>query len=117
MPTEYRRVVFPNRELRQALVQYGDPNGAQFPPGEIISVTLPEGVGDTVQVTVLDTARNITFTADFPVARIAAALINFCIQNKVPIPKKGRKSLRLMGDNLALDIVMRERNLLDIDPA
>lgn len=116
MPTEYRRMVFPNRELRQALTQYGGEGRDPFPPGDIISVSLPKGGGDTVQVTVLDTARNVTFTADFPVAQIAAALIRYCIENKVPIPKKSRKSLRLMGDNLALDIVIRERNLVDIDP-
>lgn len=114
MPTEYRRVVFPNRELREALAA-SDPGGEPFPPGEIISVAMPEDGEGTVRVTVLDTACNATFTSDLAVSRVAAALIRFCIDNKVPIPKKGRKSLRLMGDNLALDIIIRERNLLELD--
>lgn len=114
MPTEYRRVVFPNQELRQALVNYAGESGEAFPDGEIISVAIPEDSGDTIQVTVLDTARGATFSKNFRTAHVAAALIKFCIDNKVPIPKNSRKSLRLMGDNLALDIIIRERNLMEI---
>lgn len=115
MPTEFRRVVFPNQELRQALSEYGAPGSEPVPAGDIVAVSIIEAPAETVRITLLDTAQNATFTADFSAAHIAAALIRFCITHKVPIPKRSRKSLRLMGDNLALDIVVRERKLFDIE--
>ena len=114
MPTEYRRVVFPNQELRQALAAYETEEEHAVPPGEIVAVAIPDSPAGMVRITLLDTTENATYSADFAATHIAAALIRNCIDNRVPIPKNSRKSLRLMGDNLALDIVIRERNLLDI---
>ena len=114
MPTEFRRVVFPNQELRQALSEYDAPEGEPMPAGDIVAVSIVEKPAETVQITLLDTTQNVTFTADFTASHIAAALIRYCITHKVPIPKHSRKSLRLMGDNLALDIVVREQNLAEI---
>jgi hypothetical protein len=114
MPTEYRRVVFPNHELRQALAVYHGDDEQPIPPGEIVAVAILDSPANTVRITLLDTAQSATFTADFSASHIAAALIRYCIDNRVPIPKDSRKSLRLMGDNLALDIVVRERKLVDI---
>lgn len=115
MPTEFRRVVFPNHELRQALAEYESQDADGIPPGDVVAVALLETPADTVRITLLNTAENATFTADFSASHIAAALIRFCITHAVPIPRHSRKSLRLMGDNLALDIVVRERNLGDIE--
>ena len=114
MPTEFRRVVFPNQELRQALSEYDAPEREPMPAGDIVAVAILEKPAGTVQVTLLDTTQNVTFTANFTASHIAAALIRYCITHKVPIPKHSRKSLRLMGDNRALDIVVREGNLAEI---
>jgi hypothetical protein len=115
MPTEFRRVVFPNQELRQALSEYEAQGNEPVPAGEVVAVAILDKPAEMVRITLLDTTQNATFTADFPASYIAAALIHFCIEHKVPIPRNSRKSLRLMGDNLALDIVVRERKLVDID--
>lgn len=114
MPTEYRRVVFPNQELREALIGYQGDGGQDMPPGDIVAVTLLDSPANTVRITLVSTSEGASYTADYNAAHIAAALIRYCIEHKVPIPKHSRKSLRLMGDNLALDIVIRERNLMDI---
>lgn len=115
MPTEFRRVVFPNHELLQALAEYETPEAKSMPPGDIIAVAILETPVDTVEVTLLDTTQNATFRAQFTASHIAAALIGYCIAHGVPVPRNSRKSLRLMGDNLALDIVVREQKLVDID--
>ena len=65
MPTEFRRVVFPNQELRQALREYESHGKEAVPDGEIVAVSILEKPAETVRVTVLDTAQNATFTADF----------------------------------------------------
>lgn len=116
MPTEYRRVVFPNHELRQALLDYHADGEQDMPPGDIVAVAILDSPANTVRVTLLDTAANATYTADFSASHIAAALIHFCSRNQVPIPRHSRKSLRLMGDNMSLDIVVRDRKLVDIRP-
>lgn len=108
MPTEYRRVVFTNQELMQALMAYQSEADQPVPAGDIIAVNILESPASTVRITLLDTIEGATFTADFAASHIAAALIRFCIEHKVPIPKNSRKSLRLMADNIALDIVLRE---------
>ncbi|MEX2009836.1 MAG: hypothetical protein WEC41_06540 [Dongiaceae bacterium] len=113
MPTEYRRLVFPNRELRQALAAHGG-DQVELPAGDIIAIAIVEDGQQIVRATFLDAANNSTFTADFIAEYIAAALIRHCIEHRVPMPKKSRKSLRLMGDNLSLDIVIRETKLVDI---
>lgn len=108
MPTEYRRVVFSNQELIQALVAYQSEDDQPVPAGDIVSVAILESPASTVRITLLDTARNATFTADFAASHIAAALIRYCIEHRVPIPRNSRKSLRMLADNIALDIVFRE---------
>ncbi len=114
MPTEYRRIVFPNQELHAALSEYQGAEIQDMPPGDIVAVALLDSPANTVRMTLVSTSEGTSYTADFNAAHIAAALIKFCIDRKVPIPKHSRKSLRLMGDNLALDIVIREKHLLDI---
>lgn len=126
MPSEVRRLVFSNNELSAALAHYGKMYDIHFPDGKIIKVTLAQedsGGGErnwgdfSAQYNVEDGNANliITFfnesnfehkmfsvTSDF----VSGALIQHCLDNNVPIPRRSRKKLDVTGFNACLDITI-----------
>lgn len=126
MPNEIRRLVFSNQELGDALRHYGRVYDVGFPDGKIIkSAFADEGSGSghgkfgdfTSQYNVEDRDKSliVTFfnektfehkmysvTSDF----ISGALIQHCLDNSIPIPRRSRKKLDVTGFNICLDIII-----------
>jgi hypothetical protein len=102
MPTELRRIVFTNRELRQAL----DSNlahGAAKPPSDSLdSVKFVDDKENEIVVTT--SVGGGTVETVLGTALVAAALIKFCMATGVRLPRAAKKSISLSGDNLALDL-------------
>jgi hypothetical protein len=51
---------------------------------------------------------NVTKKESFHFApeQVAAALIYYCRQRRIPLPRAGKKSLEIRGDNLCLKILL-----------
>jgi len=127
MATEIRRVLFSHKESLEAIKAYGKKNDVSFPKGKIIrarfagtpeyelnnlkkhksevisdynlkedprAVTLTIFCDDTLE------QRYFNLTSNF----ISIALIEFCIANKIMLPKDAEKKLDLTDFNLCLDL-------------
>ncbi len=127
MAIEMRRVVFSHEESMDAIKAYGSKNDISFPKGKIIrarfagnpeyeinslktikspvqseynlksdprAVTLSIFCDDNLE------QKYFNLTADF----ISTALIEYCIHNKIMLPKDAEKSLDLTDFNICLDI-------------
>jgi hypothetical protein len=102
MPTELRRIVFTNSELHEALDANLAHGTAKFPSASLDSVRFVDDRENEIVVTTSvggDTVETVLGTA-----RVAAALIKFCMATGVRLPRAAKKSISLSGDNLALDL-------------
>src|SRR3954467_8090639 len=99
MPSELRRIVFSNDELRQALDAYYLGIGKSLPVGYVRSARFAADPAQIV-ITIYDRREDQTHEAALNAAQVAAALIKFCFAHRIPIPKHAQKSLALSGDNV-----------------
>ncbi|MFM2042041.1 MAG: hypothetical protein RLY86_617 [Pseudomonadota bacterium] len=102
MPTEIRHIIFTQEEVVRGAVDYHRRSGSPLPTGSIIKMVVEKEPA-------LRIALHIALDADDSRAVIwiehqvlAAALIFFCIQNRIPLPTKAAKELTLMGEKIAL---------------
>ena len=130
MPSEIRRMVFFHGELADALRDFGQKYDVEFPNGKVIKASLAskaeyelhtqnalpamplakeynvKQLSNSIIVTFFDEAsfahKYFNLASDF----ISAALIHYCIQHKIPIPKAGRKKLDVTEFNICMDIVL-----------
>ncbi len=132
MPREIRRIIFTQDEATEALSNYGNKFNMTFPSGKVIKVNFGasteydqhpmksfqstlhrqyniEQKPRATIVTFFDSTtlehKYFNLTADF----ISSALIEYCIEHKIMLPKAARKTLDIAEFNLVLDI-MPEQN-------
>ncbi len=101
---ELRRIVFSQDELRQALHGQRIDGRVVLPVGAIQSASFLEGSDANVMLRIYDEQSDKHHEIVLPNAFVAAALMGFCIQSKVPLPRSARKSIAIAGQNIALDL-------------
>jgi hypothetical protein len=100
MPNEYRRLVFSNDELRQALDAHLG-SAALLPGGRLENLRFSDRSDDQLIATfaggahALETVLNISL--------VTAALIKQCLINGIPLPRRAQKWITLFADGVALD--------------
>lgn len=127
MPREVRRLVFTHAESTKAIVNYSQQFDMSFPQGRIIKAqytgsaeyefhtmkSFKSNIHDKYNVKENAKSIIITFfdettfehkfynlTADF----LSAALIEYCIDKNIMMPKEAQKTLDLTEFNICLDI-------------
>lgn len=104
MPTEIRHIIFQQDEVVRAIIDYHRRTGNQLPTGTIIKTSFEKeptvrcGLHIGVDA---DNSRQIVWIEE---QILAAALIFFCIQNRIPLPTKSTKILQVMNDQVALKV-------------
>lgn len=104
MPSEMRRLTFSREELITALTQHYQASPDRLPEGRIVDCTLIARPKALVRLQVLDPSNNGTHAQDMPLEHVAAALLRYCMNHRIPVPKRSRKSIEIVGDSLCLDI-------------
>jgi len=102
MPTETRRIHFSNAEVADAIENFAKATKYPMPPGKIAECKIDAHAGLAAILTVHHVAEGSTRTARFDNNAIAAALIRFCIEKKIPIPKSAEKSVEAQGNGVVL---------------
>jgi len=103
MPTEVRRLVFSNTEFYAALDQYLSRTGASLPLGSIVKIHT-DTAHDTVTIDIRHSDSAQTDAVNLPARQVGGALIGYCINNEIPLPRGFAKSLIIAGDNIALEM-------------
>lgn len=136
MPKEVRRLIFSHAESFQAMSSYGERLDMVFPTGRIIRAnfaglaefemhTQKEAMQEiakkqniarmesAVIVTFFDEStfehRQFNLTADF----ISAALVEYCIEHKIMMPRQAKKILDLTEFNICLDVIFESETIED----
>lgn len=105
MATEERRIIFTDAEVVAAVQALYQRAKQAFPPGNVWNVTISEDNGCQVDCDVVD-AKGRRDRVTVAGERLAAALILYCIQHKVPLPAKATKALVIVQGQLALQIMI-----------
>ena len=102
MPVEARRIMFTEDEVIEALAHFAKATKHPMPTGKIAACEINTKVDLAAIVTVIHPADGSTNTVRFDNASVAAALIRYCIEKKIPMPKAAEKSVEAQGNALTL---------------
>ena len=105
MPNEIRHIIFTSDEVIRALIDYHRRAGNPLPAGNVVKCTFEK------EDNLIKASLHMAVDADgsrqvVPVVQttLAAALILYCINQKIPLPAKANKSLQLHNDTVGLVI-------------
>ena len=104
MITEIRQLIFPEDDLVRALLNLRRKRGTPMSSGSVLRVDVHTASNQDVSVNLKVAHDDRTGNTDYPFAKeeIAAALIMYCIDERIPMPVKANKSVHLVGQNVAL---------------
>ena len=102
---ELRCIIYNKNELAIALKDHRKRAARPLPAGVLEDVKIDSRPNITVTLKVSDDDGR-PHILPFSGAELAAALIAFCIDQRVPIPVSGKKSLTLIEGQVALKITM-----------
>lgn len=102
VPIELRKITFSDGELSEAIERFAKATRYPMPAGKIAECRVESKAGLALIVRVYNVADGSEHTVRFDQATVAAALIRFCIDKKIPIPKTAEKSVEAHGQTLSL---------------
>jgi hypothetical protein len=106
MPGEVRLIIFDRLEVLSALTEYRRRRGKPLPPSDHVEVSIRSKPRILVDLAVVPEGKQAPIELVFDGEELAAALIMFCIDRKIPMPAAGvSKSIRLVDDSIALQIL------------
>ena len=104
MISETRQIVFSNRDLIRAIVDFDRNHKKRLPKHKILECKLRSE--PTVATLVFDTAWLQEQTLELDAASLAAALIYACSVRRIPLPRNADKVLQPVGDSLAINFTI-----------
>ena len=104
MPTEMRRIVFSNEELMNALNLFNSPNIPKLSEGRIAAASVDPDDKSNIILKFISYNRDEGRDIVISISNLGAVLISFCIKNKIPMSKKAGKTLKIIGDNVSLEL-------------
>ncbi len=102
MPSEHRQIVFARNELDAAIAAYRESHDDSIPEGRITECSIDAHTRIAVMVGFLEDGEDAPKVAEISASTVAAALISYCMEKGIPIPRQSHKTVQQLGDNIAL---------------
>ena len=106
MPVEQRLILFEEDETVTALSSANRMAEKPFVSGDIISYEIVDNNQVTVRAKLADTIGEKEVEYVVPPEVLLEALIRFCIENNIRLPREGKKSIRYVNGRVAMNIRM-----------
>ena len=104
MPSEMRYLVFATKEVVAAVRDYRRRRGQPMVPGQVVRCAVVADPDVSATVDVRSDADAKLYSVVLKSEELAAALIMYCINQRIPMPAAATKSLQMFGDSLGLVI-------------
>lgn len=104
MVTEFRQIVFSDHDLKSAIVSFNNSRNLKLLKGPVRSINLQQGETISASLVVDTQVGGETEIINMEAAYLGAAMLTFCFELGIPIPKESQKNIEMVGDNLALNI-------------
>jgi len=99
---ELRHISFSKDALVMAVKLYYAASKKPLPPGVVEGCEIVAAPDTQIEISIRDDASGLINKISVPAETIGAAMINYCRKVSVPLPRDGKKSLLVSGDNLVL---------------
>ena len=109
MPSEFRRVMFTNNELIEAIHDYSEVAEDKLPPGIILTCTPVSEAEVVVRLELVDQRNGETHVVELSPEVLGAALLRYCKKHHIPMPKSATKSIQMHGDEISLNVEIKSR--------
>ena len=107
MATEIRTIIFTQDEVVRAVTALRRRKGVPLPSGTIFKFSLHGNPTIHLGLAIAVDGEDRLDSVDFDGKELGAALVMFCIENKIPLPaRNATKSLRIIGSSLSLVIAI-----------
>lgn len=105
MIRETRRLVLPLQTVLDAVVQFDARQRGPLARGEVVQAEFVTDTGESgMHVAVMMPNEHVIEWRHFDINELAAAIINFCRLNRIPLPYAGAKSLAITKDGASFQI-------------
>jgi hypothetical protein len=104
MPTEIRQLLFSDEELIAALISHNRMAVDKLFVGRIISCSLLPGEALTVRLTIRHETTNNDYDMNFSSDVIGAALIRYCLEINIPLPRRAQKRFSVINGRAAISM-------------
>ena len=104
MPSEVRYLVFSIKELVAAIRDYRRRRSQPLVAGSVIRCNVSTDPEVSAGIDVRSDADGKVYSVTLRTEELAAALIMYCINHRIPMPAAANKSLQMFGDSIGLVI-------------
>ena len=104
MPTETRQLIFSDEELLDALTSHNRMAIDKLFIGRIVSCSVPPGEVLTVRLTIRHETTNNDYDMTFGADVIGAALIRYCLEINIPLPRRAQKRFGMINNCAAISM-------------
>ena len=107
MLIEYRKLIFPDREMIEAITAHDAMSAKILSSGTISEIEIDESpeLKFAAKLKLQDGGEK---RVDLDYSYVVAAMVRYCIDHKVPLPRRGEKLIELDEGRPALCIQMSE---------
>jgi hypothetical protein len=113
MLIEYRKIQFPEKDLMEAIALHDEATSQRLGDGEIVDIEISTGEITEINAKVDFTETDETGSIPLPVSFITAAMIRYCIEEGIPVPKRGHKEIEISDGTLSLVMHMTQGTIAD----
>lgn len=101
---ETRRLILPLEAVVEAVLHFDRDSGGTLFHGTIVDATIESTPSLSLALTMQSSKSQEMEHRRFNLAAIAAAIIHYCRQSKIPLPRGGKKTLEAVPEGLAFCI-------------
>ncbi len=105
MLTEYRKLVFPDSELIQAITAHDEVSMKLLGSRDLVKIEATASPELKI-VAKLRGEDGRDEPVQFEYSYVVAAMVRYCVEHKIPLPRRGEKLIELDEGRLALSISM-----------
>ncbi len=107
---EFRCIVFSDQEAISAVIERRQKQREQLPVGTIQGLTFNTVGGMSFTLQTMDDYGKKT-PVEIAVPEMAAALVNYCLGRRIPMPAGAKKGIEIMGADITLVMTIAEFDL------
>ncbi len=109
MRSEFRRIMFTNNELIEAIHDYNEISRDKLPPGIVPTCTPVSRAEVAVRLEPVDQRGDETHVVELSPEVLGAALLRYGMKHRIPMPKSVTKSIQIHGDEVSLNVEIKGR--------
>lgn len=106
MPTETRQLVFTNDEVNAALASHNRMTESRLFVGRILACQVQAGDPSAVGLTLCHETTGGTYQLVFGFDVVGPALIRYCLEINIPLPKRGHKRFGIVQGRVVMTITL-----------